>query len=368
MRPQKPKAEPAEPRFRLNDPDHETLYQFLQQWLAINTVVELRAMESPSRKFVQNAYLPSEPSEAFTPCALRNLLESTDGVNLYVSVNRAHPGVICRSPLLWTPGGKGLNQQDITRITHLVLDLDPVRPAGIPSSDAEHRDALRAADWLIQALEKYYDARPRIVLDTGNGVQLLYPLDEPNSPETSRRVKSALAYLQRGLEKMFPSVKLDPATINPAQLTRLPFTTNAKGYPWGDRTHRTVRLLATDWDAPNAPLARWQPAPKPDRTPPETDAERPEPLEILLQQLDAAGVRYRTPRPLNADGDWVIPLEQCVFDPAHTAGHQNPGVLLLKGRIGYKCFHSDCVNRNGRAFREWLAATENGTNQNRSCP
>lgn len=345
------------PAFQLPDDQLETLLQFLQHWAQINTLIELRGMESPYRKQILVAYLEPDPEYLNAP-TLAKLLRETDGVNLYVTVNAVHPGAIGRSPFLWTPSGKATGQSDITRITHLVLDFDPVRPSGVASNTSEHEQALHAADWLVRAVQRHYNRNPRLVLDTGNGAQVLYALDAPNTPETVRQLKGAIEYFQRGVEKQFPTVKLDPATTNPAQLTRLPFTKNAKGYEWKDRVHRTVRILAFEPNTEPVPLELWQPPQtrtKPTQTTP--NPHTPTELEPFLEQLRACGLEPLQPRPLQNDA-WLIPLRRCAFNPSHEHGHQNPAVIYNHGKIGYKCFHSDCAHNDGRAFRKWLHAQQ----------
>ena len=329
----------------------------IEQFAAINGVVELRGLEAPNRRGVCVAYI--QPNADID---LERLLRGQSPVNLYISVNRPHEGVICRAPFRWVVGGKMLSGDDIIMRTHLVLDFDPVRPAGIPSSDAEHARALEACMWLLRAIERSFGVRPRFVLDTGNGAQALFPIAQTVA-EGNQTQPNALRFLSRALEKRYQDIKLDLATVNPSQLTRLAGTYNQKGYEWGDRRHRVAQLLVVNPDANTvAPVAEWAQAYGAEKVVSEkstapSDAD-PEGLEAVLKRLREAGLTPLPPRPMR-DGAWLIPLERCAFNPAHLRGHTNPGVIVsADGRIGYKCFHTDCADRTGRAFREWLESIQ----------
>lgn len=341
----------------LSDAELDALHRFLVQWIQINTVVELRQLGVNVSGGAQSAYLIEDPQ--FTAGLLGQLLSAVSGVNLYMTTQRVHPGCICRAPLMWVMGGKGVGAADITALTHLVLDFDPVRPAGIPASDQEHARAREASDWLIGAVQHKYGYTPRLVLDTGNGVQVLYALELEIGigPNTQARLKRVLEYLGTVLQRRYPDVQIDPAASNIAQLTRVPYSTNAKGYPWRDRVHRRVSVLEFEPSAAPIDLSVW------DRTdpvpvPPETHGvayghNDAVPLDALVQRLRDAGLEPQSPRPTR-NGGYIIPLARCAFDPDHTGGRQNPAAFWNDGRIGYKCFHTECVHKSGVALRRLL--------------
>ena len=331
----------------------------IEQFAAVNGVVELRALESHSRRGVRVAYV-----QANADVDLERLLRGQSPVNLYISVNRPHEGVICRAPFRWVVGGKMLSGDDIVMRTHFVLDFDPVRPAGIPASDTEHARALEACLWLVNAIDRHYGVRPRFILDTGNGAQALYPVAQTVA-EGGQTQPNALRYLGRVLAKRYADIKLDLATVNPSQLTRLAGTYNQKGYEWGDRRHRVVRVLEANMEvATPAPVAEWAGAWEKVETAraAEPSVSDPEGLAPVMERLRACGLEPLPPRPMR-DGAWLIPLERCAFNPAHLRGHTNPGVIVsASGAVGYKCFHTDCANKTGRAFQEWMKSiqTNNG--------
>ena len=72
-------------------------------------------------------------------------------------------------------------------------DFDPDRPAGIPSSDAEHAEAHQRALDCRSWLATYGWPEP-IYADSGNGAWLLYKLpDLENTAEWTAKIKRCLS-------------------------------------------------------------------------------------------------------------------------------------------------------------------------------
>ena len=67
---------------------------------------------------------------------------------------------------------------EISHIRNLLIDLDPIRPEGISSTDSEHEAALEMAQIIRADLENEGWPEP-LVGDSGNGGHLVYPLDLP---------------------------------------------------------------------------------------------------------------------------------------------------------------------------------------------
>lgn len=334
-------------------------YQFLQYLATVSPCIELRWTV---QKGAHSCYLPSANHERFpTPTQLQQILRETDGKNLFVTVNQLHPGCIARAPLLWN--GKATSQNDITRITHLVLDFDPNRPSGVPANTQERQTAHNAAQWLADKLHNTYHWEPRAILDTGNGVQILYPIDLPNHPQTTQLLKQIIRTLNHYLQKRFPTVTLDEATTNPAQLTRVPDTTNAKGHEWEDRQHRTVKVTLLQ---PNTPTLNLDPIrekitthttnPYTNNTHTPTTtiqqhththeyehlAQTQTQLNTLNQILQLLQNTPCQPISITPYNNTIrIKLNQCPFNPNHTHG---TAALFIstKGTTHFKCLHQSC--------------------------
>jgi hypothetical protein len=128
---------------------------------------------------------------------------------------------------------------NILRRRRLPVDLDPVRPAGISSSDAEHEAAIERA--LIIADEMSKEWGWPIFGDSGNGSHLLYDIELPNDPESLKFVTAALAELDRRYSD--DMVKIDVTTANASRIWKAYGTIARKGDSIPGRPHRLSRIL-----------------------------------------------------------------------------------------------------------------------------
>ena len=129
---------------------------------------------------------------------------------------------------------------DILSRRWLPVDLDPVRPVGISSSEKEHAAAIARAQLIAGDMEKEWD-RPLIIADSGNGAHLLYRIDLPNDQEGLAFVSGALAELNRRYSD--PMVKVDLTSANAARIWKAYGTVARKGDSIPDRPHRLSRII-----------------------------------------------------------------------------------------------------------------------------
>lgn len=121
----------------------------------------------------------------------------------------------------------------------LPIDLDPVRPVGISSSDEEHAAAVHRARLIADDMQKEW-GRP-IIADSGNGGHLLYRIDLANDQEGLAFVSGALAELDRRYSDH--AVKVDVTSANAARIWKAYGTVARKGDSIPDRPHRMSRIL-----------------------------------------------------------------------------------------------------------------------------
>ena len=121
----------------------------------------------------------------------------------------------------------------------LPVDLDPVRPAGISSSDEEHEAALARARTIADEMAGEW-GRP-ILADSGNGAHLLYGIDLPNDEDGRQIVTGALAMLDQRYSDSI--VKVDVTCANAARIWKVYGTVARKGDSIPGRPHRVSRLL-----------------------------------------------------------------------------------------------------------------------------
>lgn len=133
---------------------------------------------------------------------------------------------------------------NILRRRWLPVDIDPVRPAGISSSDEEHAAAIERARLIAEDMVKKW-GRP-ILADSGNGAHLLYPLDLPNDQESLNLISNTLAELDRRYSD--DTVKIDVTSANAARIWKAYGTVARKGDSISGRPHRLSRILAVPND------------------------------------------------------------------------------------------------------------------------
>jgi len=132
------------------------------------------------------------------------------------------------------------SDKDIVRRDWFPLDFDPVRPADISSTDAEHDAALQRAEACASWLRSRGWPAP-VAADSGNGGHRLYRIDLPNDDDSR-------ALLQRGLEALAmyfsdSAVALDVSVFNAARIWKVYGTLACKGDHLPERPHRLSRLL-----------------------------------------------------------------------------------------------------------------------------
>ena len=128
----------------------------------------------------------------------------------------------------------------------LPIDLDPVRPAGISSSDEEHAAAIQRARTIADDMAR--SGAVPIIADSGNGAHLLYRIDLPNDQEALAFVSGALAELDRRYSD--DAVKVDVTSANAARIWKAYGTVARKGDSIPGRPHRLSRILEVPVDKP----------------------------------------------------------------------------------------------------------------------
>jgi hypothetical protein len=202
-------------------------------------VFEIRVLDAERpgfrRPHVESGYFDYEHIGA-VPAALA---EITTARGVYVTPNPVNPALLARAanrirPIRQEPTTA---DADIAARRWLLIDCDPVRPAGISASEAEHELAFAKAIEVSDGLTSMGFPEP-VVVDSGNGYQLMYRVDLP--VDDSRLV-------QRCLQELEPAgdagVQIDQAVHNPARIWRLPGTWNRKGDPLPERPHRLAEVV-----------------------------------------------------------------------------------------------------------------------------
>jgi len=171
------------------------------------------------------------------------------------------PATIPLNPHSLTPSRKAVGTSDIARRVWLLVDLDPPRPAGVNSTEAEKEEAHKQAQGVREYLRSRNWPEP-FVCDSGNGWHLLYRIDLPNSREATETIQAALSRLHQ----LFPMV--DAGNFDPPRLCKLYGSWARKGQHTEERPWRLSRIVeeGSDTVVTEAQLQDFRPVPRVVRT------------------------------------------------------------------------------------------------------
>jgi hypothetical protein len=160
---------------------------------------------------------------------------------VYFTPNPVDPTLLARSPNRLTSRARSTtSDSDVARRRWLPIDLDPKRPSGVSSTDAEHAAALTRAYEIRSVLQAEGWPDP-ILADSGNGAHLLYRVDLPNDSAATTLIRRILQALD--LRFTDAAVSVDLTTFNAARLVKVYGTLAAKGSNTADRPHRASALV-----------------------------------------------------------------------------------------------------------------------------
>lgn len=200
---------------------------------------ELRALEAQRQGDYRPATLFGYFDDGQALAAAVQRITTAKGI--YIVPNEVNPALMARAANRIKQASKGdasTQDSDILRRRWLLIDADPVRPAGISSSDAEHAAALGR----IQDVVAYLTAAGWpgfIVADSGNGGHALGPIDL--AADDGGLVQRCLQALAVRFDDA--AVKVDTGVFNPARIWKLYGTTACKGDDIDGRPWRMARIL-----------------------------------------------------------------------------------------------------------------------------
>jgi hypothetical protein len=253
--------------------------------------------------------------------------------------------------------------KDILYRGNYLIDIDSVHPKGACATVEEKAEAFTIATRIIAFLRERGWPEP-IVVDSGNGIQLIYRGDRcnPNS--------EVWAHVLRYLSKLFgtPGAKVDTVVHNAARIARVPYTWNRKGESTQHRPHRLATVISypEQWVAVNHGgniyrLAREggfsldekttsSSAPSGDRPELVEDAEKAVQafIDEYPQDLDVAGT-------FEKNGKTYYALRHCPFaGRAHSGNLGKTTIILGDDFVGFSCFSDDCADYKMSDLRDLL--------------
>jgi len=263
---------------------------------------------------------------------------------IYCVLNPINPALLARKANRISRQGKNdsaTQDNDVIRRRWLPIDIDPKRPSGISSSDAEHAHAHDKAQKIRAFLTELGWPAP-VYADSGNGAHLLYRIDTPNDPESTDLVVKCLKTLDRMFSDKDSDV--DTSVTNPARLWKLYGTVSRKGDNTEDRPHRESTILELPDDLAIVPVHELMHlgsilGPDEDDT---SKISRTIPTGItsvtdLGDWLLSHGIGF-TEKPYS--GGRLYVLDECPFSSAHKDGAY--AIQFANGAIFAGCHHNSC--------------------------
>jgi len=311
-------------------------------------VVEVRALTD---QFTHSGYF----SDHATLIKAVEPLDTDSSVHgIYVTLNEVNPALLSRraNRIKMRLGKKDstTSDADILRRCWLPIDIDPLRPSGVSSTEEEHGLALAKAEEVARWLAGLGFPEP-VRADSGNGAHLLYRIDLPNDDAATALVKACLATL----DTLFSDerVNVDTANFNAARIWKFYGTISRKGDNTPERPYRRSRILS----APDVlsvatvehlrDLAARLPTEQHAQQQPATAREK---KFDLRHWLTVNSVNIRSEKPYS--GGTLFILDQCPFSSAHKDGAF--AIQFGNGAVFAGCKHTSC----GGGTQRWQELRE----------
>jgi hypothetical protein len=304
-------------------------------------VVELRALTDHS---VHSGYFDNPGTLAEKA---ENLDTLQDVAGIYVTLNEVDPALLSRraNRVKMHLGRKdpSTSDADVLRRRWLPVDLDPVRPSGVSSTDEEHTAAIAHAERIRTWLAGQGFPDP-VMADSGNGAHLLYRIDLPNEDDSTDLVKGCLTVI----DTLFSdgAVSVDAANFNAARIWKLYGTTSKKGDNTPVRPHRLSRIISVPEEVKvvQIELLRHLAGLLPRADPEPGQRTKGTGLD-LRDWLTTHGIGVRSTKPWQ--GGTLFVLDECPFTSAHRDGAF--AIQFPSGAVYAACQHASC----GAGTQRW---------------
>ncbi len=266
-------------------------------------------------------------------------LDASGTAGIYITLNEVNPALLSRRAnrikMRLSKKDATTADSDIIRRRWFPVDIDPVRPSGVSSTDDEHQAAIVRAAEIAAYLGRERGWPAPVMADSGNGAHLLYRIDLPNDDESRDLVKRCLEVLDTIFSDCACAV--DTANFNAARIWKMYGTISRKGDHTEDRPHRTSQVLspADQVDVVDTAALR-QLADALPCAPPEQKGNKN--ALNLREWLITHGLSIAIEKPYQ--GGTLFVLDECPFSGAHRDGAFV--IQFPSGAIYAGCHHASC--------------------------
>lgn len=306
-------------------------------------IFELRILNNNRKTDIRSGYF-KDPDIALEELKKQNL----QGCNVYLVLNSINDACSARQQFgKFCLGCTTTSDNDIVGRNWLPIDIDPVRPAGTSSSEAELKEAYSVMEKVFKYLESMGFNRP-IMATSGNGWHLLYKIALANTSENKELVGNVLKTLNAyfGNDK----AKVDKANSNAARVFKLYGTAAQKGNSTEDRPHRMSQIQWTPREVMVNDKALLEKVARSMAAEPEKKAyNNHDPKHFDLGAwLDKYEIEYEVEE-CKDYVKYILPV--CPFNEAHT-GKDAALFQFSNGAICFKCFHDSCQDHTWQELRQ----------------
>ena len=218
--------------------NHQLTFFDLKVWetfIRPGEVIEARFIKVSGR-MTYSGYFDSH--EDF--CKSVRQTDKAQHAGAYVTLQAIDPRLLGRSFNKIRQSDLTTSDRDVRFYRWLPIDIDPIRPSGISSSDNELEAALDLSKVVADYCVSDMGFSKPIRAMSGNGAHLLFRLaDLPANDENKKMIKNFL----EGLAQRFDTdaVKIDTTVFNPARIWKLYGTAARKGDPLPAGRYREAR-------------------------------------------------------------------------------------------------------------------------------
>lgn len=273
---------------------------------------------------------------------------------IYVTVNPINPDLLARCQNRFDYGTfLTSSDSDIIRRRWFLMDFDPIRPAGISASDGEMEEARDKSEAVVDWLTSIGWPEP-VRADSGNGVHVMYKVDEPADDASRIDFECALKMLSSIFSD--DKVKVDVTVFNASRVWKIYGTIAAKGSSTEERPHRVAMITKIPTELKLLTREQIENVARPLRDA-KSEEFRDMTGEYITDMMKWLTDRSQTvvsgPRPMfgNEGQKWII--SRCPFNETH----QSPMVGLVNNRPVYRCLHDSCSAFRWKEFREKVDPT-----------
>ena len=272
--------------------------------------------------------------------------------NVYITLNEIDSGCYGRKQrdcFILVRKDPTTGDKDIVGYDWLMVDLDPTRPSGTSSSDAELEEAKNLGNKVYLALRNLGFEKPLFAY-SGNGVHLLYKINLSNADERVALVKKCLQVL----DMMFSTerVKVDTKNFNLSRICKLYGCKSAKGADTKDRPHRMSHIIGNPTEIKVTDIAYLEKLANliPDEADKPQEYNSYSPSSFNLEEwMLKYGIQYKAVG--CSDGTKYI-LDHCPFNE----NHKGKDAMVFRrnnGALSFVCLHDSCADKHWKEFRQF---------------